>query len=217
MRSDNRGIMNKNLLILGAGQYGTVVKEIAKSMGCFEKIDFLDDTFGNGETEGNYHEQSIGKLADYEKFVEEYSYAIVAIGDPEVRKAWTEKLKKALYQIPIIASPKAFVGKTVQLRYGVVVEPMAVVHENVVVGIGTIVSAGAVINHNSFVADYCHIDNNAVVMRGAFVQSMSYVEPLEVVRKVPSKFTIDKDGNIKREDISKRTPVGDGYNFDDVM
>ncbi|MBR1677729.1 MAG: acetyltransferase, partial [Clostridia bacterium] len=38
--------MNRNLLILGAGQYGTVVKEIAKSMECFEKIDFLDDTFG---------------------------------------------------------------------------------------------------------------------------------------------------------------------------
>ena len=35
--------MNKNLLILGAGQYGTVVKEIAKSMDFFSQIDVLDE------------------------------------------------------------------------------------------------------------------------------------------------------------------------------
>ena len=33
----------KNLLIIGAGQYGMVAKEIAESMKCFEKIDFVDD------------------------------------------------------------------------------------------------------------------------------------------------------------------------------
>lgn len=35
--------MNKDLLILGAGQYGMVAKEIAEAMNCFQKIDFLDD------------------------------------------------------------------------------------------------------------------------------------------------------------------------------
>lgn len=35
--------MNNNLLILGAGQYGDVAKEMAEAMGCFGKIDFLDD------------------------------------------------------------------------------------------------------------------------------------------------------------------------------
>ena len=35
--------MNKNLLILGAGQYGTVVKEIAKAMDFFSKIDALEE------------------------------------------------------------------------------------------------------------------------------------------------------------------------------
>ena len=175
--------MNKNLLILGAGQYGVVVKEIAKSMGYFKKVDFLDDTFGMGETEGKYHEQSIGKLADYKKFITDYSYAIVAIGDAKVRKEWTEKLIKACYKVPVIVSPKAFVGVTAQIRYGAVVEPMAAVHENVSIGIGTFISAGAVVNHNSSVEDYSHIDNNAVVMCGAVVPSFTYVEPLEMIRK----------------------------------
>ena len=38
--------MNKNLLILGAGQYGQVAKEIAEDIGYFEKISFLDDRCG---------------------------------------------------------------------------------------------------------------------------------------------------------------------------
>ncbi|MDP4117851.1 MAG: hypothetical protein Q8873_01510 [Bacillota bacterium] len=42
--------MNENLLILGAGQYGMVAKEISESMEYFYKIDFLDD---NNEFEIN--------------------------------------------------------------------------------------------------------------------------------------------------------------------
>ena len=33
----------QNLLILGAGQYGMVAKEIAESMRKYDHIDFLDD------------------------------------------------------------------------------------------------------------------------------------------------------------------------------
>ena len=62
--------MNKNLLILGAGQYGQVAKEIAKDMGCFEKISFLDDRCDE-TLERN--ELIIGNLCDYKKFVTEYS------------------------------------------------------------------------------------------------------------------------------------------------
>ncbi len=33
----------ENLLIIGAGQYGMVAKEISDAMNCFGRIDFLDD------------------------------------------------------------------------------------------------------------------------------------------------------------------------------
>ena len=62
--------MNKNLLILGAGQYGLVAREIALSMRCFEKIDFLDDK----------SELAIGRLEDYEKYTAGYSCAITESG-----------------------------------------------------------------------------------------------------------------------------------------
>ena len=75
--------MNKNLLILGAGQYGMVVREIAEEMGCFEQIAFLDDSH---ETDNpNYHEEAIGKFTDAEKLSADYTYAIPAIGNAEKR------------------------------------------------------------------------------------------------------------------------------------
>lgn len=36
--------MNNNLLIVGAGIYSVVAREIAEDMGCFDKIGHVDDS-----------------------------------------------------------------------------------------------------------------------------------------------------------------------------
>ncbi|WP_088104327.1 hypothetical protein [Halalkalibacter urbisdiaboli] len=77
--------MNKNLLILGAGGHGRVVKETAVAMDYFARIDFLDD---NSDTE-------IGKCNDYKKFINGYNYAFVAFGSNELRLKWIEELMEA--------------------------------------------------------------------------------------------------------------------------
>lgn len=173
--------MNKNLLILGAGQYGTVVKEIAQEMGCFEKIDFLDDTFGVGAAEGNYHEASIGRLNDYSNFCGEYTYAIVSIKDANIRQQWTECLEESCFRIPTLVSPRAYVSRSAQLQKGCVVEPLAAILANVAVGVGTFVSAGSVIGNNSFISDFCHIGHNAVVTSGGFVPPGCFVNAGEII------------------------------------
>ena len=173
--------MNKNLLILGAGQYGTVVKEIAQSMGCFEKIDFLDDSYGIDNP--NYHEEAIGKIEHSENYAGDYTFAIPAIGNPVKRLELIEKLEEQAFRNPVIVSPKAYVSPSAQLQKGVVVEPLAGIHANVVVGSAAYVSMGAVINHNSVVLEGCHIDANAVVMSGALVTAKTTVLPCQVVRR----------------------------------
>lgn len=191
--------MNKNLLILGAGQYGTVVKEIAQSMGCFEKIDFLDDSFGTDNP--NYHEDAIGKIELLDEHHVDYHYAIPAIGDPEKRLELLEALMENGYQIPVIISPRAYISPSAQLQKGVVIEPLAGIHANVIVGSGSCISMGAVVNHNSMVLEGCHIDNNAVVMSGALVVAKTYIAPCEVVRRQAVKLTIGKDGYITKENL----------------
>ena len=166
--------MNENLLILGAGQFGLMVKEIAESMNCFDKIAFLDDN----------NEIAIGTLADYEKFSCDYRYAVVAIGNPDVRLSWIEKLEAACFLIAIVVSPRAFIAPSAQLMKGTIVEPMAVVQSNSTVAIGSIISSDAVVRHNAFVGDGCHIDCNAVVMSGSVVLAKTKVEACEVYRNI---------------------------------
>ena len=75
--------MKNNLLIIGAGQFGQVTKEIAISMKVFDEISFLDDN----------SEQAIGKIEEYEKFKENYKCAVVAIGNSSVREELIKKLE----------------------------------------------------------------------------------------------------------------------------
>lgn len=169
--------MKGNLLILGAGQYGAVVKEIAIDMACFKRIAFLDDCYdqdvGNPEV--------IGKLDELENFLKVYDCAIPAVGNPEIRLAFLEHAKQSGFHIPAIISPKAYVSPTAVIEKGAIVEPMAGVHTGAFVGEASYISMGAVVNHNAIVNRGCHIDNNAVVMSGAGVKEMTTTKPCEII------------------------------------
>lgn len=145
--------MNNNLLILGAGGYGHVVREIAEDSGIFDKIDFLDDL----------SPLAIGKFGDAEKFLKGYPNAVVALGNAELRLGYIEKLRAAGFQIPAIISPKAYVSKSAKIGNGTIVEPFSAVNANSEVGIGVLLRCGAVIDHNAKVGDFCYIDCGVVV------------------------------------------------------
>lgn len=151
------------LLILGAGQYGKLVKEISSSQ--FDVIDFLDDN----------SLESIGKLDDYQKFVNIYEYAIVAIGNNEVRLLWLNKLVNYGFKIPKIISDKAYISPSSLIEDGVIIEPMSVIQAESVVRFGSIISSGAIVNHNSVVLKGSHIDCNSVVGAGAVVPEKTHL------------------------------------------
>ncbi len=81
-----------NLLIVGAGQYGMVAKEIAESMRCFDRTDFVDD---NSPT-------AIGKIVDIEKLFHDYDSAAVAIGNSDLRLSLINTLHEIGYYIPSV-------------------------------------------------------------------------------------------------------------------
>ncbi len=140
------------LIILGAGQYGQVAKEVAQSIG-FEKIAFLDDN----------NVLAIGKLKDYKRYITEYKSAFVAIGDAELRLAYIMGLEEAGYEIATLISPKAYVSPSAKVMKGSIVEPLAAINANSTVGVGVLVCAGAIVNHNSAVGEGCKLDCGSVV------------------------------------------------------
>ena len=143
----------EKLLILGAGQYAMVVREIAQSLNCYDRIDFLDDK----------SPLALGKLEEVARFFPEYRHAIVAMRNPQIRGSWTEQLQKTGFTVPTLSHPRAYVSVSAVLAVGTVVEPMAVVQTGARIGTGSLLCAGSVVNHNACVGDFCQIDCNAVV------------------------------------------------------
>lgn len=149
------------LLILGAGQYGMVAKEIAQSMQVFDEIAFLDDK----------NPVAIGKLNEYEKFQDDYDAAIVAIGNSEFRLKLLAALYSHGFNIPSLIHPRSYVSPSAEIGMGSFIEPMAVVHTDVIVETGCIISAGAILNHNSIIHKGCHINCGSVVKASAEIEA----------------------------------------------
>ncbi len=145
--------MNKNLLIIGAGQYGMVAKEVALVMQCFEKIDFIDDN----------NPIAIGEIEEIKSFANQYTYAFCAIGNADVREEIVNKLKRYGFVLPTLIHPQAYVSPSAKIECACIVEPMAVVNSEAVVQEGSFICAGAIANHNSIIGKYCHIDVGAII------------------------------------------------------
>lgn len=157
--------MTRNLLILGAGQYGQMVYELAQAMRCFSRIAFLDD----------HHPDAIGCINDYIKFTDAFTDAIVAIGNPDLRLSLLDQLEPH-YDLPTLIHPQATVMPSASVGSGCIIEPQAVAHSHTVIGRGCLISAGAVVNHNAILEEGCHVDCLAAVAARGHLPARTKVE-----------------------------------------
>ncbi|MEG1256976.1 NeuD/PglB/VioB family sugar acetyltransferase [Clostridium sp.] len=161
-----------DLLIVGAGGHGRVVAEAAELMGLWENIGFLDDRI---DTNMVLNHRIIGKLNDYERFADQYDYAIICIGDNEKRLELIEKVLKAGYKVPVIIHPKSSVSKYSFIKEGTVILAGAVVNTNASIGRGCIVNINSCIDHDSTLEHGVHICSGAVVRSMCSIGRLSYI------------------------------------------
>ncbi len=162
-----------NLLIIGAGQYGQVAREAAEAMGCFSKIEFVDDR----------SPLAIGTTDDLKKFRDEFSSAFVAIGDPDIRLTLIERLDRQGYTLPTLIHPRSYVSPTASVGRACIIEPFAVIQSGAVIGDGCLISAGAVVNHNATLECGCHIDCNATVGARITVKQKTKIESNQIYKE----------------------------------
>ncbi|PHU39767.1 hypothetical protein CSX00_09390 [Pseudobutyrivibrio ruminis] len=96
----------RRLLIVGAGEYGHVVRELALQVG-YEKVEFLDDNSSI----------AVGKVSEFGRFAGEFDEFIVAIGNPAVRRSCVERLA-GTFKLPTIVHPMAYVSPEASVGAG---------------------------------------------------------------------------------------------------
>lgn len=136
-----------SLLILGAGSHGKEVYEIARQLKIFRKIAFLDD---NIRTDDGV----LGCWSSAGEYADEFSVAIVAVGDKELRKEWTKKLIEFGFLIPTLIHPTAFISEDVDIGEGAVICARATVSVGVKIGKGCIIESGSTLPRKFVVPDW---------------------------------------------------------------
>jgi len=103
--------------------------------------------------------------------------AVIAVGDPTIRKELAAKAKAAGLALPIITDPTAVVSPSAHLAEGVVIGPNATVGPEARIGRLAIIGAAAVVEHNAavqeaaYVGPRCLIDARATVAANVVVKN----------------------------------------------
>ena len=140
----------KSLLILGAGSFSTEVEELARQLG-YNDIAFLDDSPNTARCQ-----PIIGKRDGVPAFIQQFSSAIVALGNNEVRMKYTRMLLDAGYYVPVLVHPTAYVSKDATLSCGCIVRAKAVISRYVKLGTAVIINAGVIIDHDCTIGEGVH-------------------------------------------------------------
>ena len=205
--------MNKNLLILGAKEFGHIAKETAESLKCFDTISYLDDDA----------KDAIGKIHEYETFAGKYSLAFVAIEETKLRLSYMIKLQESGFAIISLISNRAYISPSAQIMQGSLIEPMATVCAGSVIKTGCRLSSGAVVKSNSMCCDGVHIDCNAVVLSNTLVPAGLKVD-CGSVYEIQSMaiedlfFDPEKINGVRKNKLRGPVPIdGREYCFEDGM
>ena len=148
------------LIIIGGGGHGKVVAEAAFDSKKFSDIAFLDDKYNLKEFSRsilNWKFLGVTEEMYSPKIKNNYKYAFVAIGDPNLRIDYIKKLKNLNYLLPIIKHPTSWVSRFSKIGEGTVILSNANLQTNSIIGIGSILNTGSIVEHDAIISDGVHI------------------------------------------------------------
>ena len=162
----------KKLLILGAGGQGKVVLDLALTCEEWNEISFLD---GGKIGEKVLGYSVIGDFREYEVIIGQYTHAIVAVGNNDLRLKLTEALLETGYEVPIFIHPSAVVSQFSSVGSGTIVMPQAIVNVSAQVGKACIVNTGVIIEHDCQVGNGVHLSPSATLGGTVSVGDKSWI------------------------------------------
>lgn len=164
--------MNR-LIILGAGGYGRTVADVAKQLGGFDEIRFLDDCQTGRDI--------LGKCNEYFAFDTDSTFFYPAFGNNSNRLNWLDRLENEGLKVATLIHPSAYVSPTAVIEAGTVVMPKAVINTDCRIDRGCIINLGAIIDHGCMIECGAHICLGAIVKAENRIPKNMKVEAGEVV------------------------------------
>lgn len=161
-----------SLLILGAGGHGKVVAEAAMLTRQWDRIAFVDN---NNSLDNVMGVPVIGDFDTYADHIQNYSHAIVALGNNISRLFWLDKLEKAGFEIPVIIHPSSVISSFCEIESGSVVLAGVVVNANTKIAKGCILNTSCTIDHDCQLEKGVHISPGVNVAGTVIIKEYSWL------------------------------------------
>lgn len=172
------------LLIVGAGGHGKIVADLARALGRWEKIAFLDDKFPESSTVSEW--EIIGKISDAKSFLHDFPEAVVAIGANSLRLKVMKKMLNEGFRCPVLIHPDASVSRSAKLGVGTVACVQSAIDIDSTIGMGVIINAGATIAHDCILGDGVHVSPGGRVSGGVTVGECTWLGSGAIVKELVS-------------------------------
>lgn len=161
-----------NLLILGAGGHGKVIADIASQLGKWNKIAFADDRI-DINTILNF--PIVSSMGEYEKVIDQYDEAFIAIGNNKIRMQWINKLISREVRIAKIIHPSSVISEFSEIGEGTVVMPGTIVNADTSIGRGVILNTSSSIDHDCRIEDGVHISPGVHICGTVIIGRCSWI------------------------------------------
>ena len=164
-----------DLVLWGASGHGKVVLDVARAMGGFKTISFIDDACGGSALEfcgcpvfgASRHLQLLKDRG--------CSRYLVSIGNNEIRAACFQKaLEHGLLPVNLV-HPSAVISESARLEDGTVVMARVVINAGAQIGKNCILNTAAVVEHDCQVGDHVHLSPGVLLAGGVTVHSFAHV------------------------------------------
>ena len=170
----SRGEM-ADLVLWGASGHGKVVLDIAKAMGEFKSISFIDD-----DCEKSAHEFCHCQVFNANSYLQslkkkDCTQYVVTIGRNETRAACFRKAFDHGVLPVTLVHPSAVISESARLEAGTVVMAKVVINAGAHIGKNCIVNTAAIIEHDCKIGEHVHLSPGVLLAGGVTVHSFAHV------------------------------------------
>ncbi len=170
------------IVILGAGDHGRVIRDIASYHNNLNLVGFIDDKkeFIGKEIDGL---KVLGSFSDLKDLINEERIEgiFLGIGNNKLRASFYERYKNLGLKLPNLFHPSAIISKNVKFGEGVIVMEGVIIKTGTYIGNNVCLNTGCQLDHYNYIDDHSHIYPGAILAGAVKVGKYSYVGPGAVI------------------------------------
>ena len=151
----------KNIIVFGAGEFGTLIQNVMSYNRDFQIAAFGDDNMDKSKiTTGDVPLFNQGDLFQFAK-ENEIQTAIMASGNNRVRAVKYNLFKDAGFEMLSIVHPKALIDTEVVYGDNVIIEMGTAIHTHSKIGNNVFLGGDALIGHHNIIGNHVLVGGNA--------------------------------------------------------